>query len=675
MSKIKRVVLYKHGVGHFERRAEISGDGEVRLAFRAEEMNDVLKSLTVYDTGGGSVSSVSYDNKKPISKLLSDISLNIPSEGGSVPLLASLRGAEVAVTVGSRTVEGQVVGVDARVSSVNDTVCTRELLTLYDRKGRLQTFDLDEITSVAFLDEELQNDMQFLFATVFSAKKRDAKALKVFSRGEGERTLSISYVVECPVWKTSYRVALSGEENSKAYLQGWALVDNPQDEDWKDIELSLVSGLPISFRHDLYSPRYLARREVEVQTESSAGPVMTEGALFDDAGGGGGDDLFGGGDEDLFALAMEMPAAVAAAPPPPPPPMRKMALGGRAASVDKSAAKVETITQKTGQLFEYRIDRPVTVLRNQSALVPIVADEFEGGKKLLYNEAQRAENPYSVVDFKNTTGLTLEGGPVTVYEGQIYAGEAMMDTLAPDEERMLPYAVALEVEVKVDREQHDALVAQSILRGVWTQERAYYANTTYRLVNKGDQAKTVVIEHPISAAELVKSPKPDNESRNFWRFSIELPARGTESLSLTEKTLLTDRNVFTHTNPDHILVLIDGVVGHRESPPVLEKLKDNANKMKKFGERQREIELQIKALTNGQSRLRENLKSLGNTEEEKRLRSRYVSQLDAEETKIAEGNGELEKVREQFREAKDEFFKLAGELSLKRVFEEQIRLD
>ena len=98
-----------------------------------------------------------------------------------------------------------------------------------------------------------------------------------------------------------------------------------------------------------------------------------------------------------------------------------MAFGGRAASVDKSAAKVETITQKTGQLFEYRIDRPVTVLRNQSALVPIVADEFEGGKKLLYNEAQRAENPYSVVDFKNTTGLTLEGGPVTVYEGETLA--------------------------------------------------------------------------------------------------------------------------------------------------------------------------------------------------------------------------------------------------------------
>lgn len=668
MSKIKRVVLYKHGVGHFERRAEISGDGEVRLAFRAEEMNDVLKSLTVYDSGGGSVSSVSYDNKKPISKLLSDISLNIPGQGGSTPLLASLRGAEVAVTVGSRTVEGQVVGVDSRSSSVQGEVVQRQLLTLFDERGRLLTFDLDEVTSVAFQDEELQNDMRFLFATVFSAKKQDAKALKVFSRGEGERTLSISYVVECPVWKTSYRIALSGQEGNKAYLQGWALVDNPQDEDWKDIELSLVSGLPISFRHDLYSPRYLARKEIEVETESSAGPVMTEGNLFEESFGGGGDDLFAEAD-----LAMDMPEPFAAAAPM----MAKRARpqASRAASVDKSAARVETITQKTGQLFEYRIDRPVTVLRNQSALVPIVADEFDGGKKLLYNESQRAENPFSVVDFKNTTGLTLEGGPVTVYEGEIYAGEAMMDTLAPDEERMLPYAVALEVEVKVERDRHDALVAQSVSNGVWTQKRAHYETTAYRLVNKGETAKKVVVEHPLSNAELVNSPKPESETRNYRRFLVDLPANGSQELKLTEKKLVSDRTVFSHSNPDYVLVLIEGLLRQREEPPVLDELKQKVARMKELNDEQREANEQINSLTNGQKRLRENLKSLGSTEEEKRLRSRYVTQLDSEETKLAELKQKLEKSREDFQAAHKKFFELAGSLTLERLFEEQVRLD
>ena len=314
------------------------------------------------------------------------------------------------------------------------------------------------------------------------------------------------------------------------------------------------------------------------------------------------------------------------------------------------------------------------MLRNQSALVPIVADEFEGGKKLLYNESQRAENPYSVVDFKNTTGLTLEGGPVTVYEGEIYAGEAMMDTLAPDEERMLPYAVALEVEVKVERERHDALVAQSIANSIWTQKRALYEHTTYRLVNKGESAKKVVVEHPLSKAELINSPKPDNETRNFWRFTIDLPANGKHDLKLTEKTLVTDRTVFSHSNPDYVLVLINGIVGQREEPPILAELKKRVERMKELGERQRDVNEQLSALTSGQQRLRENLKSLGSTEEEKRLRSRYVSQLDAEETKLNDLKEEIARIREESQTANKEFFELAGELSLERVFEEQVRL-
>jgi uncharacterized protein DUF4139 len=659
MSKIKRVVLYKHGVGHFERQAVITGDGEVRLAFRTEEMNDVLKSLTVYDNGGGSVSSVSYDNKKPISKLLSDISLDIPSQGGSVELLGSIRGAEVAVTVGSRTVEGQIVGVDRRVSASQGQPCERHLLTVFDGKGRLQTFDLDEVTSVAFSDEDLQNDMRFLFATVFSAMKQDAKSLKVFSRGEGERTLSIGYVVECPVWKTSYRVALPDEKSDqKAFLQGWAMVDNPQDEDWKDVQLSLVSGLPISFRHDLYSPRYKNRKEIEVETEAAAGPVMTEAGLFDESHD---HDLFGGGDPFCAAAAPE-PAAMSLSAPAP-----KMMK--RAASVDKSAARVETVTQKTGQLFEYKIDRPVTVLRNQSALVPIVADEFEGGKTLLYNESQRPENPFSVVDFKNTTGLTLEGGPVTVYEGEIYAGEAMMDTLAPDEDRMLPYAVALEVEVKVEQDRSTKLVAQTVGKSVWRKKQAHYSVTSYRFVNKGDEPKKVVVEHPLSQAQLVNTPKPVSETRNYWRFQVEVPAGGKETLEVTEKTVTDDVTGFSNIKPHTVMVLLDGLISETGEHPLVVELRQLVGAINQRQAQHDELTRQKRSLVNGQARLRENLKSLGATDEEKRLRSRYVNQLDAEESRLAELDETVKKLEDALSQAHSKFYNKVNELTLEKVYE------
>lgn len=660
MSKIKRVVLYKHGVGHFEREATVTDHGEIRLAFRTEEMNDVLKSLTVYDQGGGIVSSVSYDNKKPVSKLLEDISLDLPEGGGGVEMLGSLRGAEVAVTIGGRTITGLIVGIDLRVSSKDDSVCQRHLLTIFDAQGRLQSFDLEEVSHVALLDQSLQDDIRFLFTTVFSAKKQDAKTLKIFSRGEGERQLDISYVVECPVWKTSYRIALSATESEeKAYLQGWALVDNPQDEDWTDVSLSLVSGLPISFRHDLYSPRYLIRQEVAVERESSAGVVMAEG------------DLFGGGEEfDFQESAMfcdsEPPAPSAA-------PMAMMqrampapALAGRGGG---GSVKVETVTQKVGQLFEYKIDRPVTVLRNQSALVPIVNGEFKGGKKLLYNESKRAENPFSVVDFKNTTGLTLEGGPVTVFEGDIYAGEAMMDTVTPGEDRMLPYAVALEVEAKTEQEHDTKVIQQTVSHGVWRQQRASYKTTTYRLQNRGDKSRTVVVEHPTSEAELVNTPTPVSETRNYYRFQLELEAEATQSLKVTEKTVHHDSVSFTNSHLGHIFSLISGAGSGPEHSQFVAQLKALLEQERLLTLKAQELTQQLQEKEREQARIRENLRSLGETQEERSLRSRYVHQLDADETEFNLIRSQLAELREQLKESAEAFHKKAQEVSLERVFE------
>lgn len=670
MSKIKRVVLYKHGVGHFERQAEVDGDGEITLSFRTEEMNDVLKSLTVFDGGGGVVSSVSYDNKKPLSKLLEEISLDLPDEGGSVGLLGALRGAEVAVTVGARTLTGQVVGVDTRVSERDGSVIERKILTLFDDQGRLQSFDLDEVSHVAFLDPALQADMRFFFRTVYSGKKQDAKTLKIFSRGEGPRRLDISYVVECPVWKTSYRIALPDTKSSdQPYLQGWALVDNPQDEDWTEIYLSLVSGLPISFRHDLYSPRYLSRREVEVQTESAAGPVMAEGNFadldfmeFECAAPAEAEPVA------AFAPRMMMQRSSlggAGVPPSPPRPAATRAL-------QSSAAQVETVTQKVGQLFEYRIDKPVTVLRNQSALVPIVSAPFDGGKKLLYNEANRAENPYSVVDFKNTSGLTLEGGPVTIFEGEIYAGEAMLDTLSPGEERMLPYAVALEVEVKTEVEHDHKCVSQSIARGVWRQQMADYKITRYRLKNNSEEPKIVVVEHPISQAELVSTPKPDSETRNFWRFKVDLTADGQYSLKVVEKTVRHQSSTFSNTSMRQVYALVSGFGASPQQSSVLRELDELLRRGDELAKAVHDLERQIEDKKSEQARIRENLKSLGDTQEERTLRSRYVSQLDADETDFQNLREKLLEANREVTQNSASFYQKAQAISLESVFDDQL---
>lgn len=658
MSEITKVVLYKHGVGYFEREATVTDNAEVKLGFRAEEMNDVLKSLTVFDSAGGTVSSVSYDNQKPLSKLLEESSLNIPA-GGQVSLLHRVRGASVTVSAGNRMVTGQVVGIDERTVLVGQSLANSLRLTIYDEGGALHAFEVNEISSVRFLDEHLKGELKFLFDTLLSATKRDTKNLKLFAKGAGERKLAISYVVECPVWKTSYRMALSEDESEKPYLQGWALVDNPQDEDWTDVELSLVSGLPISFVHDLYSPRYLKRKEVAVEREAAAGPVMPQAAMMMSAPMDYG---FAEAEADCFAAPMP-----AAAP--------GVGGGGRRslskAEAMSSSQRVETVAQAVGQLFEYRIDQPVTVLRNQSALVPIVGSPFEGKRKILYNPANRADNPFAVIDFKNTTGLTLEGGPLTVYEADVYAGEAMMDTLSPEEERMVPYAVDLSVEAQVIHEARETVTMETLRDSVWTQRKARYEVTRYRFHNKSDKAKDLIIEHGIQPGERVRTPEPISETRSYWRFGLTLPARLTTEFPVTVRIEDERSTGLGHGDPRWLL----GLFQSARSRPRLQELVANLSELSgKLGEidiAHQKAQLRANEISNGQNRIRENLSRLSQSHDEARLRARYVADLESQEDELSRLSQEGVDLQARRAELHEELKRLLASLSFEDVFEEE----
>lgn len=650
MSEIKKVVLYKHGVGYFEREAVVLDNAEVRLGFRVEEMNDVLKSLTVFDSGGGTVSSVSYDNQKPIARLLQESTLDIPT-GGQLALLHGVRGARVLVSSGSRVVSGQVVGVDERTVQVGQNVANRARLTILDEGGALHAFDTEEISSVRFLDEHLKSELKHLLETLLSATRRDTKNLRLFAKGEGERTLSISYVVECPVWKTSYRMAISGDDSEKPYLQGWALVDNPQDEDWSEVRLSLVSGLPISFVHDLYSPRYLRRKEVEVDRESAAGPVVAEATM-------GPLDMLSRSSLGRVSDALRS-TWVSSAP-------ESVAL--RAAKLS-AAPRPETVAQSVGQLFEYRVEQPVTVLRNQSALVPIVGSQFEGKRKILYNRANREENPFAVIDFKNSTGLTLEGGPLTVFEDDVYAGEAMMDTLVPDEARMIPYAVDLSVEAQTLAEEEEAVALESLRDGLWTQRKARYGTTRYRFHNKSDKAKELVLEHPLREGTLVRTPAPFEETRSYWRFALSLPPRATTEFPVTVRGEETYQQSLLGGDPTWVVAHLSAARSRDKLKALIADVNVLGEKLGEVGREENQTVNRASEIQRSQARLRENLGSLGDSQDESRLRSRYVAELERQEDELAvliKAGFELANRR---RALGDELRQMLASLSFEELFE------
>src|SRR5262245_8616080 len=536
---VTRVVLYKHGVGYFEREGAVEGDAALTLTFKQAEVSDVLKSLTVLDLDGGHVASVSYDSTKPLEQLLAEVALSIPDEGSLVGLLTQVKGARVAVLragAGGMSlrpgesdgrVEGLILGIDTSERQTADGVVRAVLLSLVTDAGDVRAFDLGSVARVEILDEALRRDLDYYLRTQLSAKKKDARTFTLFCQGNGRRRVRVSYTVGAPVWKATYRILL-GQENQPPLIQGWAVVDNTQDEDWLQVNLSLVAGLPVSFQHDLYTPRFIRRPVVEVQETTGVLPPTVEEGV----------DVAAYHAEAL-SLGLEEPAAAPAAAPV----YGKTLSGGmRSRGLSREAfqasAPAHGRERKHGDLFEPEIAHPVTIRRNQSALVPIVQRPSEGRPVLLYNRANRAANPLRAVELKNTTGLTLEGGPVTVLEADSYVGEAMLDTLKPDEQRLVPYAVELSVHVLDNIKSWSEKVHRIVIhKGILTEYTARVQLTTYQFANRADTAQTLYLEHPRPGSDwsLMDGLSPHETTENYWRFKLTLAPKQVTQFAVRQK--------------------------------------------------------------------------------------------------------------------------------------------
>ena len=230
----------------------------------------------------------------------------------------------------------------------------------------------------------------------------------------------------------------------------------------------------------------------------------------------------------------------------------------RAAPISSAPAQVRE--RKLGDLFEYEIEHPVTIRRNQSALVPIVLREFEGRPVLLYNKQNRAENPMRCVEFKNTTGLTLEGGPVTVLEGGSYVGEAMLETLKPDETRLVPFAVELGVKVLDNVESRNEHVSRVVIsKGTLVAYYAQVATTTYLLDNKGDAPGVVYLEHPREGADwtLVEPATAHEVTESYWRFRFDLAPSGVTRFVVRKQRRLIQRHALADAPTRQLELWID----------------------------------------------------------------------------------------------------------------------
>jgi hypothetical protein len=306
-----------------------------------------------------------------------------------------------------------------------------------------------------------------------------------------------------------------------------------------------------------------------------------------------------------------------------------------------SSMPVQTRERQLGDLFEYQIEHPVTIRRNQSALVPIVLRPFEGRPVLLYNKIARAGNPMRCVEFKNTSGLTLEGGPVTVLEAGSYVGEAMLETTKPDDQRLVPYAVELGVTVLDNVDSHHDQVSRVVIRkGSLLAYFMQVQQTAYDFNNKSEREQTLYLDHrrghPGGDQEwkLFDTTEPHEVTENHWRFKFALPAKQMTRFVVKQRFILHTSHNLSELAGQQLAYWIERRYIDARTEQLLEKVVELRQEQAGLDEQIQRLEKERGTIHAEQKRIRENLLALGDRSAEKELRERFVRTLGTQEDRL-----------------------------------------
>jgi hypothetical protein len=656
--KVKKVIIFKHGVSYYILEGIVKGTDTFEIEFKIDEMDDILKSLFVLDTSEkGYISSISYDAALDTSQLLKSIMLNIPDVDSFSSLIAQIKGAKVDLTIGgAKKISGTIVGIETVEKVVkNEKILEKNLVLLEDQEF-IKKIGFDEIKSLDILNEDIKKDLKFFLDTVIAGKKKDAKKIVINCESggedENERNIFVSYIRESPIWKTSYRLIMSKQQASenKCLLSGWSLIENTTNQDWENIELSLVAGMPVSFKYEFYRPIFIERPVIRPPKVLSAKPTEIEEGLEKE-------------EFREYAMADMAPSksmkrrGILAAPGAPSAMgevggagMYRESIMSDEALMDKVKTQTQTQTKDLGELFEYNITKPVSIKRKQSALVPILTESIKAKKILLYNKNEHDKNPNACFEISNNTNLTLERGPVTIIYDDNLAGEAIIPFLNKGDTRLLNYAVEQAVIITHEEKSENQSIHKVTFRSGYSYEH-YYSNLTtiYNIKNKTNEEKELYLDHPKNHDfKFIEKPMDPEETSNYWRFKISLKPKDAITFTLKEQREDYSSNYLWNWAKDDFLKRVGFYVQKKFIDAALEtQLKEIAGLIQKLNELnivKEKLYEERDLMTDEQVRLRENISVLGDDSQSISLKERYVKKLDDQENRFETITTDLKKL-------------------------------
>lgn len=675
---IKRVVLYQNGVGYFEREGSVEGN-VLTLQIRPSQINDLLKSLTVVDMANGRAVSVSLPLEKSGDRVLTELPEQVRNANGLLQILSVFRGARVELETKTGSVRGRIIGVESLDRRVDGEVVQDWRATVRTDNGEIEVVSVEQITRVVILDRTLAVGLEQSLDVSLNEGDWKPTTLAIRLAGDPDHRLRASYIVEMPRWKPAYRIVLS---DKSPLLQGWAVVDNVSGEQWKDVQLSLVAGAPLSFIYDLHSSQYIDRVDLSPRgRQVAAAPPVEEGGTIeseapmseaapaaqaldplsgdldfaDDAAAGmgpggaaSGAGSFGGGGRNKKASAPSKPRVSISRPmpaePPPPAAMDRML---------EAQAQPNVSGAELGSLFRYDLRDPVTVPDRSSTLVAIVNQRVSAEEVVLfrpdYDGGPLATTPYRAVKFTNNTAFTLEKGPVTLYAGGTFMGEGFIERVEPNSTHFISYALDGKLSLNSDystKEEGAHLV--SILNGQIVSEVLVQETTTYKIKNLNKDAVTAYVKgERRSDWTLANRPEGTVETPNALLVPVKVPAGKSAELPVTwTKTLVREVGIDTSLGGDVLVLYLKGGKVPKEIAKALQEVLDVKSQLQQNRQESARLRALHTDLSQDQERVRENLDTLRKTKGNQALQAQLAQKLAKQEEELGKLSGKLVELSE-----------------------------
>ncbi|MEN9912045.1 MAG: hypothetical protein RI956_489, partial [Pseudomonadota bacterium] len=650
---LKQVSLSSSGVGYFEYEAQVSGNATLSLSVALDKVDDVLKSLVIYDAQG-SIGGVSLPGLDPIAQILKQLPFDAVALESPEKLLAALRGAEITLT-GKTPTRGRIVSVQTIAQT--DKEPAKHQVMLMTAQG-MQQFILETADNIQFEDTVLREQIQKTLLALADNRAKDTRTIEIVSQGISTRRIRVGYVSSVPIWKNTYRLTLPNTQANTAQVQGWAIIENMSGQDWTNVQLSLTSGKPVAFSQQLYKSYYNNRPHVGVELPGNIIPIADSGTF----------DVL---DKNITPSSLLIPTvptptfAMAASAPKLLRSSKMMLANDSEALPETMMAQADSLTaasdiamvQDDNTQTSYTFGLPVTVSSGRSLSIPIIQSNLPITRVALYQPTVNSQFPLAAIELNNISSNTMPAGATTIYEttvnGNQFVGDAQLKVLPANDKRYIAYA--LDQKISINQRNNEVYkVKRYLVKGAYLHTEYAQENTALFTVKSNyTEPHELVVEVPIqgegwSLLDSIAHSSAGKTATHYRQKIIAQPQKTVE-VSVNQVRSNTDVDHLSSFNAEALRDILNKAKYPVHQTPhtielssdtkiVLETMITLIEKRDTLVQQQQTIHTQIQTVRDNQQRIRDNLKSVPVKSEP---HTRYMNELNKADTQDSQLHIEL----------------------------------